>query len=102
MMNPNQMLQQARKLQAQLAKIQEELGAETVTGIASSGAVEVTLNGHGEVTKVKIDKAAVDPEDVETLEDLVLVAIKDAQAKARALSQARMGPLAGGLGIPGL
>ena len=101
-MNPHQMMQQARKLQAQLTKIQEELAVETVTGSASSGAVEVTMNGHGEVTRVKIERDAVDPEDVETLEDLVLVAVKDAAAKARALSQARMGPLAGGLGIPGL
>jgi nucleoid-associated protein EbfC len=101
-MNPQQMMQQARKLQAQLAKIQEELGQETVTGSAGSGAVQVTLTGHGAVTAVKIDKAAVDPEDVETLEDLVLLAFKDAQAKAQDLSQKRMGPLTGGLGIPGL
>jgi nucleoid-associated protein EbfC len=100
-MNPQQMMQQARKLQAQLAKIQEELGNETVTGSAGSGAVEVTMNGHGAVANVKIDKAAVDPDDVETLEDLVAIAIRDAQAKVHELSQARMGPLAGGLGLPG-
>ena len=100
-MNPQQMMQQARKLQAQLAKIQEELGNETVTGSAGSGAVEITMTGHGNVSKVKIDKAAVDPEDVETLEDLVSIAIKDAQAKVQQLSRDRMGPLAGGLGLPG-
>ncbi|HXW76491.1 MAG TPA: YbaB/EbfC family nucleoid-associated protein [Candidatus Eremiobacteraceae bacterium] len=98
-MNPQQMMQQARKLQAQLAKIQEELGNETVTGSAGSGAVEVTLTGHGDVARVKIDKAAVDPDDIETLEDLVQLAFKDAQAKVRDLSQRRMGPLAGGLGL---
>ncbi len=101
-MNPHQMLQQARKLQAQLAKVQEELGNEVVTGVAASGAVTVTLDGHGAIRSVAIAPAAVDPEDIETLEDLVVVAIKDAQAKAQALSQARMGPLTGGLGIPGL
>jgi nucleoid-associated protein EbfC len=98
-MNPQQMMQQARKLQAQLAKIQEELGNETVTGSAGSGAVEITLTGHGDIARVKIDKAAVDPDDIETLEDLVQLAFKDAQAKARELSQRRMGPLAGGLGL---
>jgi DNA-binding YbaB/EbfC family protein len=101
-MNPQAMMQQARKLQAQLAKIQEELAAETVTGSAGSGAVEITLTGHGAVTKVKIDKAAVDADDVETLEDLVQLSFKDAQAKVQELSAKRMGPLAGGLGIPGL
>jgi DNA-binding YbaB/EbfC family protein len=100
-MNPQQMLQQARKLQAQLAKVQEELGQESVTGTAASGSVAVTLDGHGAVQSVKLNKDAVDPEDVETLEDLIVIALKDAQAKAQALSQARMGPLTGGLGMPG-
>jgi DNA-binding YbaB/EbfC family protein len=100
-MNPQQMLQQARKLQAQLAKVQEELGQESVTGTAASGAVAVTLDGHGAVQTVKLTKDAVDPEDVETLEDLIVLAIKDAQAKAHELSQARLGPLTGGLGMPG-
>jgi DNA-binding YbaB/EbfC family protein len=100
-MNPQQMLQQARKLQAQLAKVQEELGRESVTGTSASGAVAITLDGHGAVQSVKLNKDAVDPEDVETLEDLIVLALKDAQAKAQALSQARLGPLAGGLGMPG-
>jgi DNA-binding YbaB/EbfC family protein len=101
-MNPQQMMQQARKLQAQLAKIQEQLGEERVTGSAGSGAVQITLTGHGNLATVKIDRGAVDPDDVETLEDLITVAFNDAQAKVRELSQARMGPLTGGLGIPGL
>ena len=101
-MNPQQMMQQARKLQAQLAKIQEELGNETVTGSAGAGAVEIRLTGHGAVASVKIDKAAVDPQDVETLEDLVKLALTDAQSKVHELSQQRMGPLASGLGMPGL
>lgn len=101
-MNPQQMMQQARKLQAQLAKIQEELANETVTGSAASGAVTVTMNGHGSIASVHVDKSVVDPDDVETLEDLIMLAFKDAQTKAHELSQKRMGPLAGGLGIPGL
>jgi len=99
-MNPN-LLKQARQLQQQLAKIQEELEAETVTGTAGSGAVSVQLNGHGQLRAVKIDKSAVDPNDVETLEDLIGIAFKDAQSKVAELSRARMGPLAGGLGLPG-
>ena len=102
MMNQQQLMRQARKLQEQLAKIQEELGGESVVGSAGNGAVEVTLNGHGHFVKITIGPAAVDPQDVETLEDLVGLAFKDAQAKATALSQSRMGPLTGGLGIPGL
>ena len=101
-MNQQQLMRQARKLQEQLAKIQEDLANETVSGTAGSGAVEITLNGHGNFVKIKIDPAAVDPQDVETLEDLIGLAFKDAQAKVAALSQSRMGPLAGGLGIPGL
>jgi nucleoid-associated protein EbfC len=99
-MNPN-ILKQARQLQQQLAKIQEELANETVTGTAGSGAVSVSLDGHGQLRSVKIDKAAVDPNDVETLEDLIGIAFKDAQMKVAELSRARMGPLAGGLGLPG-
>jgi len=99
-MNPN-ILKQARQLQQQLAKIQEELGNETVTGTAGSGAVSVTLDGHGQLRAVKLDKAAVDPDDVETLEDLISIAFRDAQTKVAELSRARMGPLAGGLGLPG-
>ena len=101
-MNQQQLMQQARKLQAQLAKIQEDLGRETVVGGAGSGVVEVTMNGHGGVERIKIAPAAVDPSDLETLEDLISIAFKDAQAKVAELSQARMGPLAGGLGIAGM
>ncbi len=100
-MNPN-ILRQARKLQEQLAKIQEELGKETVTGSAGAGAVEVTLTGHGSFAGIKIAAQAVDPADLETLEDLIGIAFKDAQTKVAELSAARMGPLAGGLGLPGL
>jgi nucleoid-associated protein EbfC len=106
-MNQQQLLQQARKLQEQLARIQEELGNERVTGTAGGGAVEATFDGHGNVVGIKIDPQAVDAEDVESLEDLLLAAVKDAQAKVAELSKSRLGPLTGllgaqGLGIPGL
>jgi nucleoid-associated protein EbfC len=99
-MNQN-LLRQARKLQEQLAKIQEDLEKETVVGSAGAGAVEVTLNGHGKLEQIKLTPQAVDPNDVETLEDLIALAFKDAQSKVAELSGSRMGPLAGGLGLPG-
>jgi nucleoid-associated protein EbfC len=99
-MNQN-LLRQARKLQEQLAKIQEDLEKEMVVGSAGAGAVEVTLNGHGKLQRIKLSPQAVDPADVETLEDLIAVAMRDAQAKVAELSNTRMGPLAGGLGLPG-
>jgi DNA-binding YbaB/EbfC family protein len=91
-----------QQMQQRLLKAQEELGNETVEGTAGGGAVTITMNGHKQVQSVKIDPAAVDPEDVETLEEMVLTAIGDASAKAEQLAQQRMGALTGGLKIPGL
>jgi DNA-binding YbaB/EbfC family protein len=91
-----------QQMQARLMKAQEELGNETVEGSAGGGAVTIVMNGHKQVQSVKIDPAAVDPEDVETLEEMVLTAIGDASAKAEQLAAQRMGALTGGLKIPGL
>jgi nucleoid-associated protein EbfC len=98
-MMPN--AKQIQQLQAKLMKIQEQLGNETVTA-SVSGVVTVTMNGHHEVREVKIDPAAVDPEDVETLEDALVTAFNQALEKASALAQERMGPLTGGMRIPGM
>lgn len=95
---------QLMQLQQQLATAQEELAAAEVTGTAGGGLVTVTVSGSGEVKSVKIDPKAVDPDDIETLEDLVVAAIHNANEAARALTEEKMGPLAGGLGglgIPG-
>ncbi|KPV49918.1 nucleoid-associated protein [Kouleothrix aurantiaca] len=100
-MNPRQLQQMAQQMQKQMAKIQEELGKETVEGTAGSY-VSVTMNGHREVQGVKIAPEVVDPEDVETLQDLILTAIKDANTKAQALAEQRMGPLTQGMKMPGL
>lgn len=100
-MDQRNLLERALKLQQKLAQVQEELGNELVVGTAGGGAVEVTFNGQSNPQKVKIDPQAVDPGDVEALEDLLLAAIKDAQAKVVELSKARLGPLTGGLGITG-
>jgi DNA-binding YbaB/EbfC family protein len=91
-----------QQMQQKLLKAQEELGNESVEGTAGGGAVTITMNGHRQVQSVKIDPAAVDPEDVETLEEMVLTAIGDASAKAEQLAQQRMGAVTGGLKIPGL
>lgn len=93
---------QLMQLQQQLAAAQAELAAAEVTGTAGGGLVTVTASGAGEVTGVRIDPKAVDPEDVETLEDLVLAAVRNAADEARALAEKKMGPLTGGLGLPGM
>ena len=94
-------LQQAQEMQGRFQKIQEELQRVTVSGSAGGGMVTVEANGQGTVQRVKIDPSVVNPADVEMLEDLVLVAITEAQKKAQALQQEEMGKMAGGLGLPG-
>ena len=102
-MNKNMnMIRQAQKLQAALAKAQEELGNETVEASSGGGAVTITITGHQKVLSVKINPEAVDPEDVELLEDMVMSAINEAIEKAQNLSQSRLGALTGGFNIPGL
>ncbi len=96
--NLQQLMQQAQKMQQQVVAAQAELAETTVTGTAGGGLVTVTMSGTGEVTAVKIDPAAVDPEDVETLEDLVLAAFHNAAQEVRQLAEDKMGPLASGLG----
>jgi DNA-binding YbaB/EbfC family protein len=106
--NMQQLMKQAQKMQQQLAAAQAELAEAEVTGTAGGGLVTVTIAGTGEVTAVKIDPKAVDPDDVETLEDLVLAAIHNASEAVREMTEQKMGPLTsglgglgGGLGLPG-
>ncbi len=96
------MMQQAQKLQAQLAKAQEELANLTVEASSGGGAVTVTMNGQQQIQSVTISPEVVDPEDVEMLQDMVLTAIREAQAKAQEAAAQKMGGLTGGLKIPGL
>lgn len=100
-MNPRQLQQMAQQMQKQMAKIQEELGNETVEGNAGSY-VSVTMNGHREIQGIKIAPEVIDPDDVDTLQDLIVTAIKDANTKAQALAEKRMGPLTQGMKMPGL
>ena len=101
-MNQAQMMQQMRKMQQEMTRIQEELANTVVEGSASGGLVTVGITGEFQVKKVTIKPDAVDPDDVETLEDLLVVALNDALGKVQALSSQKMGALTGGLKIPGM
>jgi DNA-binding YbaB/EbfC family protein len=96
------MMQQLKKMQQEMARVQDELANATVEGSAAGGVVTCAVNGEFRVTKLTIKPEAVDPEDIETLEDLVVVALNDAIVKAKALSEQKMGKLTGGMKIPGL
>ena len=91
-------MQQAQKMQEQLIAAQAELAASEVTGQAGNGLVQVTMTAAGDVRAVRIDPQVVDPEDVDTLQDLVVGALQDAARAAQQLQAEKMGPLAGGLG----
>ena len=102
MKNMGDLQKMAREMQTNMAKAQEELAAATVEGTAGGGAVVVVLTGTQDVRSIKIQKDAVDPEDVETLQDLVLAAFTDALKKSRELAAQRLGGVTGGLKIPGM
>lgn len=93
-------MQQAQQMQSRLQEIQDELQQKTVTANAGGGMVTVTADGKGQVRSIKIDASVVDPKDVEMLEDLILVAVTEAQKKAAELAQGEMGKLTGGLNLP--
>ena len=94
------MLKQLQQMQAKMAKIQEDLGNQTVTGTAGGGMVEVVATGHQKVLSVTLKPEVVDPADVEMLQDLVLAAVNDAMDKARELASKEMGAVTAGIGLP--
>jgi nucleoid-associated protein EbfC len=106
--NMQQLMKQAQKMQQQLASAQAELAEAEVTGTAGGGLVVATVSGSGELKALSIARDAVDPDDIETLQDLVVAAVRDANRAAAELTEQTMGPLTGGagglggLGIPGL
>jgi hypothetical protein len=101
----NALMQQAQKLQGDVARVQEELAQMECEGAAGGGLVTATVNGQFEVVRVKIDKSVVDPNDIGMLEDLVTAAVNAAAKKVREKSQEKMaavmGPMAGMPGLPG-
>ena len=104
--NMQQMLAQVQRMQAEMAKAQEELANETVEASVGGGMVTVKASGAGEIVEIKIKPEAIDPDDPETLEDLVLAGVNEALRNAQDLMQSRLGGalggLGGGLGLPGL
>ncbi|RJQ52689.1 MAG: YbaB/EbfC family nucleoid-associated protein [Actinobacteria bacterium] len=95
-------MKQAQKMQAEMAKVQQELAEETVEASSGGGTVKVTVSGSLEVKSVKIDRDAVDPEDVEMLEDLVLAATNEAIRQAQELAAQKMSRVTGGMSLPGM
>ena len=96
-----QLMKQAQKMQQQVEAAQAELAQTEVVGTAGGGLVTATLLGSGELSALTIDPRAVDPDDVETLQDLVVAAVRDARRSVDELTEQRLGPLTGALGSPG-
>ncbi|HWV24486.1 MAG TPA: YbaB/EbfC family nucleoid-associated protein [Thermomicrobiales bacterium] len=99
-MQPN--MKMIQQMQNRMMKIQQELEETVVEGTSGGGVVKAEVNGQRALQSIKIDPSAVDPEDVEMLEDLVVTAVQDAMDKAAKLAEDKMGALTGGLKIPGL
>jgi DNA-binding YbaB/EbfC family protein len=102
MTNMQHMMKQVKKMQEQMLKAQEELGSKKIEGTAGGGVVTVQVNGHKQVLAINIKPEAVDPEDIEMLQDLVMTAVNDALAKAEELANEDMSKYTGGMKIPGL
>ena len=100
--NMQNMMKQMQKMQKKMAEAQEELGEKQLEGSAGGGMVTVTVTGHKEIVDVKINPEAVDPDDVEMLQDLVLAATNDALKKADELASSTMGQFTKGMNLPGL
>ena len=101
-MNYNKMMKQVQEMQKQMAKAQEELAGEEVEASAGGGMVTVKVTGDLKITGIKVDPAAIDPEDPEMLEDMVMAAANEALRSAQELASQKMGGLTGGLNIPGM
>jgi DNA-binding YbaB/EbfC family protein len=96
-----QAMKQLQKMQAEMARVQDELAASEVEESVGGGAVKVTMTGDQRITKVEIDPRALDPEDVEMLQDMVVAAVNGVIVKAKDLEARRMNAIVGGLGLPG-
>ena len=101
-MNMQQMMRQAQKMQKELAKAQQEVAAMTFEGTAGGGMVSVTARGDMTIESITIDPEAIDPEDVEMLQDMICAAVNEAIRGINEMSNARMGAGTGGMNIPGM
>jgi hypothetical protein len=95
-------MKQAQKVQQQMMRMQQELEGREVSAQAGGGMVEATVNGKGELLKLKLEPEVVDPDDIDMLSDLVVAAVGEAQRRAQEMMAQEMGKLTGGLNIPGL
>lgn len=100
--NLNKMMKQLQQAQVEMAAAQEQLKTEIVEASAGGGMVQVKVTGDLQLTEVKIDPEALDPEDVDMLQDMVIAATNEALRNAQQLAEQRMGGIAGGLGLPGM
>ncbi|PIC78636.1 YbaB/EbfC family nucleoid-associated protein [Sporosarcina sp. P18a] len=100
--NMQGMMKQMQKMQKKMAEAQENLGNERMEGTAGGGMVKVIVSGHKEVLEVIIDPEAVDPEEVEILQDLIVIATNDAIAKAEEMTNSTMGQFTKGMNLPGM
>ncbi|HUG94965.1 MAG TPA: YbaB/EbfC family nucleoid-associated protein [Pleomorphomonadaceae bacterium] len=101
-MNIGQLTRMAQEMQANMARVQQELRDTTVEATVGGGAVRVVMTGAQELRSVEIDPATVDASDVELLQDLVFAAVTDALAQSKRLAEEKMAAISGGLGLPGL
>jgi hypothetical protein len=101
MRNLGNLMKQAQQMQARMQEVQAELETVEMTGLSGGGLIAVTLNGKGDLKRLKIDPAAMVPDEAEVLEDLIVAAFNDARAKVNAHAEAEMGKLTGGLNLPG-
>jgi len=100
--NLNALMKQVKEMQEKVLKIQEELASKTVEATVGGGIVTVVANGQGDIVEIKIEPEAVDPDDVEMLQDLILAAVNEASRKAKDLMADEMSKVTGGMRIPGL
>lgn len=96
------MLKQAQKIQAQLARVQEEMAQKTIEASSGGGMVSVVVNGKQEVISIKIEPEVINPEDIDMLQDLILAAVNEGIRKSQEMVSEEMRKLTGGLNIPGL
>lgn len=100
--NMQGMMKQMQKMQKKMAEAQEELGNQRFEGVAGGGMVKVIVSGHKEVLEVALDQTVVDPEDVEMLQDLIVIATNEAMKKAEETANSTMGQFTKGLNLPGM
>ena len=101
-MSQAQQMQQIQQMQRQMQEMQAELEEKEVTSSAGGGVVNVTVNGKHELVDLKIDEAVVDPDDIETLQDLILAAVNEGMRQIDEMQESEYGKLTGGLGVPGM